>query len=215
MGVDLKAQLEATQTAEIYDANGRLVGEHSSYGLRSKEYLLGDNGKPEPIAEFERLQQTARDELKAAGEQTDTEIVALFEAAGAPAVYNAIVEWTHRAFVHYGEHGRLHMAARFLGMVHLLAQAVAFNDAGRPAAIAAIRGGVYFADAWHKWADEVSGNHARAYYGEKAAEDHDKRDAERDKKRASRNRIIIAQVGHLLRGDTSSLRDCRVSLRQH
>jgi hypothetical protein len=29
MGVDLKAQLEATQTAEIYDANGRLVGEHS------------------------------------------------------------------------------------------------------------------------------------------------------------------------------------------
>jgi hypothetical protein len=57
----------------------------------------------------------------------------------------------------------------------------------------------YFAEAWRLWCGEVDGGHVRAYRGQRAAESEDKRDAGRDAKAKKRKRIILEQVGHLLR----------------
>ena len=161
-----------------------------------------------PLKTQDELVETARAELKAAREQTDLDIL---DATSDPkAIHRAFRKLIDGLNERRTPGSRLRKAAQFLVQwnmleINLELQYPAGDGAEEEAAARkktkeAWMDAVYlFSDASYHWRREVDGGHVLAYRGHRAAESEDKRDAGRDAKAEKRKRIILREVGHLLR----------------
>jgi hypothetical protein len=192
-----------------YNKDGESVRYIQTRGVETIDLSLENPiTRPLPFERLDELVETARAELKAAREQTDLDIL---NATNDPkAIHSAFRKVIDGLNERRTPGSQLRKAAQFLAQwnmlkINLRLEYPAGDSAEEEAAArkkteeARIDTAYFFADAWYHWCREVDGGHVRAYRGQRAAESEDKRDAGRDAKAEKRKRIILEQVGHLLR----------------
>jgi len=182
----------------IIDAiTGKIIGFRETYGIYSHEISPieeEEENKPGPplyVRERDRLAGTARAELRAAGEQTDQEIIKRFEPAQMDQpIHDALVNWFEGIISRHGKLSRLSYAAKFL----LTEQMMVLNNRP-PSDPAGMLAAWSFAQAWHEWHMEVFGEHVSAASAGRSARGSAKGTAEVQRKRQWLDEIIEGVIG--------------------
>jgi hypothetical protein len=189
----------------LLDQSGETVGYFEEYGIYRSEIRESDPRPPSlPGSAFVRklrqLVEAARAELSAAGELIDLEIT------NAPAVVLAkdrrtatsrtLHDWFVGIVRRHGVRCRLQIAARFLVAWREVWQLTPCAHEEDHANLLSLRmAACFFADAWHYWHMEVSGEHASAAAASRSARGLAGGTAAVKKKRRSRETIILRVIG--------------------
>ena len=192
----------------LLNQSGETVGYFEEYGIYRSEIRESDPRPPSlPGSAFARklkqLVEAARAELSAAGELIDLEItnapVVVLARDRRTATSRLLHEWFAGILDRHGVRGRLQIAARFLVAWRELWQLTPCAQEDDHANLLSLRMvACFFADAWHYWHMEVSGEHASAAAANRSARGLAGGMEGVQKKRRSREAIILEIIGPVI-----------------
>jgi hypothetical protein len=182
----------------VRDDEGNPIIYHESYGIHAIERRLSQVGaQPAAHQRLGQLIAAARKEVATLCDLSDEEVISA--AADSARAREALCEWMEAVINKSpGLLSKPAQAARFLAAMHNLGSPPPpMPGMDRAEADVRWRLGVeiLFADAWHHWCMEVSGEHASAAAASRSARGLAGGVAGVQKKRQSREIIILREIG--------------------
>ena len=196
-----------------YNNDGESVRYTQFRGTESVELSLQKPiMRPLPLEKFDALVELARAELKAAREQTDLDILNLTNDPRAiHSAFRMLIDGLNERWT---PPSRLRKAGQFLAAWRMLelnlrrqyvgGDTLDEEEAAEKTAAARMHAACYFADAWHHWCREASGDHIEQTKGHRATLGSINGSMKRSAAPQKRYDIVANAVGDVIDGDSKN-----------